>query len=114
MDTASASSEALEAACQPFAGQAPDVIVTCAGSAKPMFFVEMEERDLVKGMTNSYWVQAWTAWAAAKKMARQKKKGSKIVLVSSTLGYMTFLGYASYSPGKHALRGEPFCLFFVR
>jgi 3-dehydrosphinganine reductase len=37
-------------------------------------------------------------------MARQKRKG-KIVFVSSTLGYMSFVGYASYSPAKHALRG---------
>lgn len=39
-------------------------------------------------------------------MARQHKKGGKIILISSTLGYMSFLGYASYAPGKHALRGE--------
>lgn len=38
-------------------------------------------------------------------MARQKRKG-KIVFVSSTLGYMSFLGYSSYSPAKHALRGS--------
>lgn len=38
-------------------------------------------------------------------MARENKKGGKIVLVSSTLGYMSFLGWASYSPAKHALRG---------
>lgn len=105
MDTASASSEALEAACQHFGGQAPDVVITCAGSSKPMFFVEMDERDMVNGMASAYWVQAWTAWAAAKKMAKQKKKGAKIVMVSSTLGYMSFVGWASYAPGKHALRG---------
>ena len=110
MDTASASSEALEAACQPFDGQAPDAVITCAGSSKPMFFVETEERDMVNGMTNAYWVQAWTAWAAAKKMAKQKRKGAKIVMVSSTLGYISFLGWASYSPGKHALRGMLYCL----
>ena len=43
--------------------------------------------------------------AAAKKMSKTRKAGAKIVLVSSTLGYMSFVGYASYSPGKHALRG---------
>jgi 3-dehydrosphinganine reductase len=37
-------------------------------------------------------------------MAKQEKKG-RIALVSSTLGYMSFLGWASYSPAKHALRG---------
>ena len=38
-------------------------------------------------------------------MARENKKGGKIVLVSSTLGYMSFLGFASYAPAKHALLG---------
>ncbi|KAG6816196.1 hypothetical protein H0H87_007827 [Tephrocybe sp. NHM501043] len=69
-----------------------------------MFFVEMEEEDMVDGMTAGYWVQAWTAFAAAKQMAKQGRKG-KITFVSSTLGYMTFLGWSSYSPAKHALRG---------
>ncbi|CAA7263965.1 unnamed protein product [Cyclocybe aegerita] len=105
LDTAAASTEALEAVCEPFGGQAPDAIIMCAGASKPMFFVEMTEEDLVNGMTNGYWVQAWTAWAAAKKMAKQHRAGSKIVFVSSTLGYMTFIGWASYSPPKHALRG---------
>jgi len=68
-----------------------------------MFFVEMSEQDMTEGMTAGYWVQAWTAFAAAKQMARQKRKG-KIVLVSSTLGYISFVGWASYSPAKHALR----------
>lgn len=48
---------------------------------------------------------AHTLQAAAKKMAKTHKAGAKIVLVSSTLGYMSFVGWASYSPGKHALRG---------
>jgi len=105
LDTASGSTQALQDVCRPFGGQCPDAVFACAGSSKPMFFVEMDEQDLVNGMVDSYWVQAWTAWAAAKQMARENKKGGKIVLVSSTLGYMSFLGFASYSPGKHALRG---------
>lgn len=42
--------------------------------------------------------------AASKEMIRTRKKG-KICFVSSTLGYMSMIGYASYSPAKHALRG---------
>ena len=38
-------------------------------------------------------------------MARENKKGGKIVFISSTLGYMSFLGWASYAPAKHALLG---------
>ena len=37
-------------------------------------------------------------------MAKGGHKG-KIILVSSTLGFMSFVGYSSYSPAKHALRG---------
>lgn len=37
-------------------------------------------------------------------MIRTRKKG-KICFVSSTLGYMSLIGYASYAPAKHALRG---------
>lgn len=43
--------------------------------------------------------------AAAKKMSKAHKTGAKIVFVASTLAYMTFIGWASYAPGKHALRG---------
>jgi len=48
-------------------------------------------------------------------MAKQHRKGAKIIFVSSTLGYMSFVGWASYAPAKHALRGEypvsvPYCL----
>ncbi|KDR82721.1 hypothetical protein GALMADRAFT_238225 [Galerina marginata CBS 339.88] len=103
--SAPAAVKALELVCEAHGGEAPDAVFACAGSSKPMFFVEMVDSDLVDGMTNGYWIQAWTAWAAAKKMVKERKKGPKIILVSSTLGYMSFLGWASYSPAKHALRG---------
>ena len=39
-------------------------------------------------------------------MARENtEKGGKIVLVSSTSGYMFFVVFASYAPAKHALLG---------
>lgn len=54
-----------------------------------------------------------TIQAAAKKMVRDGSKG-KIVLVSSTLGYMSFVGWVSYSPAKHALRGAGMvCFIFL-
>jgi 3-dehydrosphinganine reductase len=37
-------------------------------------------------------------------MVSQRIRG-KVVFVSSFLGYTTFAGYSSYSPGKYALRG---------
>jgi len=99
------SEAALEAACKPHGGRCPDAVFTCAGASTPGFFVEENEASLKKGMDNGYWVQALTALVAAKRMASHKASGSKIVLVSSLLGYMSIVGYSSYSPAKHALRG---------
>ncbi|KAG2035228.1 hypothetical protein BDR03DRAFT_868559 [Suillus americanus] len=104
LNTAEESAAALQAASDAHGGQVPDTVFACAGTAKPMFFLEMQPEDLSRGMENVYWIQAWTAFAAAKQMVRENKKG-KIVLVSSTLGYMSLIGYSSYSPAKHALRG---------
>ncbi|KAL0071710.1 3-dehydrosphinganine reductase [Marasmius tenuissimus] len=103
LSTGSESTNALEAVCEPFGGRAPDAVIACPGFERPKFFVEMTEEELTKGMNGAYWVQAWTAWAATRMMVRQGRRG-KIVLVSSTLGFMSFVGHASYCPGKHALR----------
>ncbi|KAG1822049.1 oxidoreductase [Suillus subaureus] len=105
LNTAEGSAAALQAASDAHGGQVPDAVFTCAGTAKPMYFLEMQPEDLSRGMENGFWIQAWTAFAAAKQMVRENKKGGKIVLVSSTLGYMSLIGYSSYSPPKHALRG---------
>lgn len=104
LNTAEESAAALQAASDAHGGKVPDAVFACAGAAKPMYLLEMQPEDLSRGMANGYWVQAWTAFAAAKQMVRENKKG-KIVLVSSTLGYMSLIGYSSYSPAKHALRG---------
>jgi len=64
LDTAAASTAALEEVCAAHGGEAPDAVFACAGASKPMFFVEMTEEDLVNGMTAGYWVQAWTAWVS--------------------------------------------------
>ncbi|KAG2746529.1 NAD(P)-binding protein [Suillus brevipes Sb2] len=105
LNTAEESAAALQAASDAHGGKVPDAVFACAGAAKPMYLLEMQPEDLSRGMANGYWVQAWTAFAAAKQMVRENKKKGKIVLVSSTLGYMSLIGYSSYSPAKHALRG---------
>ncbi|KAF8529180.1 hypothetical protein BU17DRAFT_73355 [Hysterangium stoloniferum] len=102
--SADSSSAALEAACQVHGNKAPDAIFTCAGASRPGFFIEQTEKMLLDGMDNAYWVQAWTALAATKKMVRDGVQG-KIVFVASTLGLMSIVGYSSYAPGKHAIRG---------
>ncbi|KAG9310837.1 hypothetical protein JVU11DRAFT_8690 [Chiua virens] len=103
----SSSAEALAAATTAH-NEFPDAVFCCAGAAKPMFLVEMGEAELQNGMTDGYWIQAWTAWLQ-KKWRKEGKQG-KIILVSSTLGLMSFVGYSSYSPAKHALRALAECL----
>lgn len=42
---------------------------------------------------------------------QEEGKGGKVVLVGSVMSLMGFAGYASYSPGKYAIRGESGLLF---
>ncbi|PFH52781.1 hypothetical protein AMATHDRAFT_188909 [Amanita thiersii Skay4041] len=103
--TESASSiAAIQAACDDHGGKCPDAFFLCAGTARPGFFLEQTEESLKRGMDDAYWVQALSALAAAKCMIKNRASG-KIVFVSSVLGYMSMVGYSSYSPPKHALRG---------
>lgn len=98
------SAAALQAACDDHRGRCPDAIFLCAGTARPGFFVEEDEDNLRQSMDDAYWVQALPALAAVKRMVRDRVHG-KIIFVSSLLGYMSIIGYSSYSPAKHALRG---------
>lgn len=63
-------------------------------------------------MDIDYWTACWTARAAGQLMAkaststpRLPQDRPKLVFVSSTLGLMTFAGYATYAPAKYAIRG---------
>jgi len=104
LSTQNAATEALEAACQPHAGQSPGAVFLCAGRSTPGFFIEQTEESMRKGMEDTYWLAAWSAMAASKRMIRTGTKG-KIVFVASVLGYFGMIGYSTYTPGKHAIRG---------
>ncbi|EJC99774.1 oxidoreductase [Fomitiporia mediterranea MF3/22] len=101
---------ALEAECKILSQQsggaitAPDAFFLCAGSSRPSFFIENTEEHLIQGMEQAYWVQAWSAHAAVKKLVQEQRPG-KIVFVGSTVSLTSFIGYAPYAPGKHALKG---------
>ncbi|KAH9848453.1 oxidoreductase [Lenzites betulinus] len=104
VDSEAESQAALKAASAPFGGRCPEALFLCAGAARPAYFVEQDEALLRHGMQISYWAQACTALAGAKEMVRQGVKG-KIVFVASVLAYFSIVGYATYSPGKFAIRG---------
>jgi 3-dehydrosphinganine reductase len=97
---------AIDAAAAAHQGRLPDAFFMCAGTAHPGFFVEHTHEDLRKRFEQAYWVQAMPAHEAATRLVKQRAaKGAKIVLVGSTASYLGFIGYMSYSPGKHAVRG---------
>ncbi|KAH9966064.1 oxidoreductase [Russula dissimulans] len=104
LGTLEAANDALEAACVPHGGQTPDAVFLCAGKSTPGFFIEQTEESMRKGMDDTYWLAAHSAMAASKRMVRTRTEG-KIVFVSSILGYFGMIGYSTYSPGKHAIRG---------
>ncbi|PCH41091.1 oxidoreductase [Wolfiporia cocos MD-104 SS10] len=104
VDTEAGAASALEAACQAHGGTSPDALFLCAGKSRPGFFVEQDEASLRKALDETYYAQASSALAAAKRMVRRGEKG-KIVFVNSVLGYFSIVGYSTYSSGKFALRG---------
>ncbi|WVR09278.1 3-ketodihydrosphingosine reductase TSC10 [Kwoniella sp. DSM 27419] len=87
--------------------RAQDYIFLCAGFARPKLLVDATVEDMQavgatirvkaddQGFNGVFWVSAYTA---------QRRRG-KITFVSSFLGYTSFAGYSTYSPGKYALRG---------
>ncbi|KAH8107853.1 oxidoreductase [Cristinia sonorae] len=106
--TSAAAEASLEAACKPYGGRAPDALFLCAGTARPGFFVEQDEASLKQSFDEIYWLSAFPALAASKRIARESEseaKGKKIVFVSSVLGYFSMVGYSTYAPAKFALRG---------
>ncbi|KAH8119658.1 oxidoreductase [Phellopilus nigrolimitatus] len=110
LNTSAGAQAALDAECRALRQQsdgtvsAPDAFFLCAGSSRPGYFIENTDEQLIHGMEQSYWVQAWSAHAAMQRLVREHRRGT-IMFVGSTLSLMSFLGYASYTPGKHALKG---------
>ncbi|KAI0034443.1 oxidoreductase [Vararia minispora EC-137] len=104
LNTLEGARAAYDAACAAHGGKPADAVFLCAGASKPGFWVEADEDDIKQGMDMTYWVSAWTARVAAERMARARQPG-KIVFVGSVLSYAGIIGYSTYCPGKHALRG---------
>ena len=64
LNTGPESAKALQTVCSPYDGKAPDAIFMCAGASRPKYFVEMTEDEFSQGMTNGFWLQAWTAFVS--------------------------------------------------
>ncbi|MDY6918398.1 MAG: SDR family NAD(P)-dependent oxidoreductase, partial [Chloroflexota bacterium] len=80
----------------------PDVLINCAGRARPARFEEMAYEQFDETMkTNLY--GAWTAIAAL--LPHMKERGGYIVNVSSMAGLIGVFGYTDYSASKFAVIG---------
>jgi len=100
-------------------GSTPDYAFMCAGGSTPKLFLDHKPEDFEWFMKLNYLSAAWTARELAQCMKEehdQERTASagiggqngdkrKLVFISSTLGFVSFAGYSSYSPTKYALRG---------
>ncbi|RIB12691.1 oxidoreductase [Gigaspora rosea] len=100
---------ALNEASSKHNGRVPEIIFCCAGFSLPRIFIEQPIKEFEKTMQLNYFGTLYTVHEAVKRMAQQNVKG-KIVLVSSLLGLCGFIGYSSYAPTKHAIKGLVECL----
>ncbi|KAK3820163.1 MAG: hypothetical protein J3Q66DRAFT_167637 [Benniella sp.] len=103
---------ALDEASSPFNGQVPDIIITCAGTCIPKFFVEATTEEFESQMKLNYFGTLYTVHEAVKRMVAEEgpRRQREIVMTSSSMGLIGFVGYSSYSPTKFALRGLAECL----
>lgn len=82
---------------------APDLLVTCAGIARPGYFGEMPIDVFERTMAVNYFGSLYCIRAVLPAM-EQRQQGH-LVLVSSLAGLIGVYGYTAYSPSKFAVRG---------
>lgn len=88
-----------------FADLQPDIVMCCAGSAKPQLFTELSGSDLETGVKLNYSTALYFSHCAFNKMVRLGKADKKhIVFFSSVVAFYSFIGYAQYAPLKAAIR----------
>jgi 3-dehydrosphinganine reductase len=80
-----------------------DVLVTCAGSATPGRFVDLDDSVFRDQMEVDYFGTLHAVRAVVPEMV-QRRRGH-VVLVASTVAFVGIYGYSAYAPAKHAVRG---------
>lgn len=103
LGTAKAASDAFNQATTALT-RVPEFVFCTAGISTPRLFLEHTPEEFEAGFRTNYFTALYTIHAAAKAMVAANVKGT-IVLTSSVLGFMSFVGYSQYSPTKYALRG---------
>jgi len=80
-----------------------DFLVTCAGTSYPGYFLDQPVETFEKTMSVNYMGSLNTIKAVAPFMV--KERDGSILCIASACAVSSFIGYASYSPSKYALRG---------
>lgn len=80
-----------------------DVLLTCAGIARPGYFQELDDAVFRRTMEVDYFGTLYAVRAAVPTML-ERRRGS-VVGISSTAGLIGVFGYSAYSPPKFAVRG---------
>ncbi|MCK2241692.1 MULTISPECIES: SDR family oxidoreductase [unclassified Crossiella] len=80
-----------------------DVLITCAGIARPGHFGELADQVFRETVEVDYFGTLWPIRAVAPEMVR--RGSGSIVGVSSMLGMIGIFGYTAYAPAKFAVRG---------
>ena len=81
---------------------APDLLINCAGTARPDYF-ENITYDNFKQTINTNLEGAWNFLSAA--VPSMKKNGGQILITSSVAGFVGTFGYTAYSASKFGLIG---------
>eukprot|EP00755_Sulcionema_specki_P006143 Sspe_Gene.34669::Locus_16834_Transcript_1_4_Confidence_0.500_Length_1900::g.34669::m.34669/K04708/E1.1.1.102; 3-dehydrosphinganine reductase len=82
---------------------APDILLSCAGTSYPGYFLDQEVGTFQRTIDLNYMGTVRVVKNLTPKMIA--KGGGHIMIVSSAAGVVSFIGYSSYSPSKFALRG---------
>ena len=80
-----------------------DVLVTCAGEARPGHFEQLSPQVFEDQMALNYFGTLHAVRAVVPTML--ERRVGHLVLVSSTAGLVGVYGYSAYAPTKFALRG---------
>ena len=80
-----------------------DCLIACAGGAAPGLFLETPVDVYARAMELNYVGTLRAIKEVAPAMVSRRR--GQIVIVGSALSVVSFMGYSSYSPTKHALRG---------
>lgn len=80
-----------------------DVLVACAGSAHPGYFVQLDDAVFRQQMEVDYFGTLHAVRAVVPAMIGRGR--GHLVLVSSTAGLIGVFGYSAYAPAKFAVRG---------